>query len=134
MASIRKEISIEASPDRIWSAARDVGALHTRLVPGFVVDTRLEEDVRVVTFESGLVARERIIDVNDDDRRIVWSMIDGPLTHHNGALQVFARGDGSRVVWIADLLPDDLAKPVAARMEQGLTAMKHAMEAQRANA
>jgi Polyketide cyclase / dehydrase and lipid transport len=134
MASIRREISIDASPDLIWAAARDVGALHTRLVPGFVADTRLEKDVRVVTFESGLVARERIIDVNDDDRRIVWSMIDGPLTHHNGALQVFARGDGSRVVWIADLLPDDLAKPVAASMEQGLTAMKRAMETQRANA
>ncbi len=134
MASIRKEISVDASPDRVWSAARDVGALHTRLVPGFVADTRLEEDVRVVTFESGLVARERIIDVNDEDRRLVWSVIDGPLTHHNGALHVFARGDGSRVVWIADLLPNNLAKPIAAMMDEGLAALKRAMEAQRADA
>jgi carbon monoxide dehydrogenase subunit G len=134
MASIRKEISVDATPEDIWDAIRDVGALHTRLVPGFVVDTQLEDDVRVVTFGSGLVARERIIDVNDDDRRLVWSVIDGPLTHHNGALQVFAEGDGSRVVWIADLLPNELAKTIAAMMEQGLAAMKRAMEKQRANA
>ena len=49
MASIHREISIDAPPEHVWSAARDVGALHTRLVPGFVIDTKLEDGVRVVT-------------------------------------------------------------------------------------
>ncbi len=40
MASIRREILINASPEHVWSAVRDVGALHTRLVPGFVIDTK----------------------------------------------------------------------------------------------
>jgi hypothetical protein len=44
MASIRKEIVTAAKPQAVWDAVRDVGALHTRLVPGFVVDTRLEPD------------------------------------------------------------------------------------------
>lgn len=135
MASIRREISIGAPPDFVWDAARDVGALHTRLVPGFVVDTRLDGDTRIVTFGSGLVVRERIVDINDDDRRLVWSAAADRLTHHNGALQVFGEGaGGSRVVWIADILPNELAGPIAAMMEQGLKAMKRAMEEQRAEA
>jgi hypothetical protein len=47
MATIRKEILVEVLPEQVWSAIRDVGALHTRLVPGFVTDTQLEEDIRV---------------------------------------------------------------------------------------
>ena len=52
MASIREEMVIDASPDAVWDALRDVGALHTRLVPGFVTDTRLEPGARVVTFAT----------------------------------------------------------------------------------
>jgi len=59
MASIRKEMLVGADPEGIWEAIRDVGAVHRRLAPGFVVDCRLEEDggARVVTFANGLVAR-----------------------------------------------------------------------------
>jgi hypothetical protein len=60
MASIRREMVVEARSGDIWDAIRDVGAVHTRLAPGFVVDTRLEEGARVVTFGNGLVARELI--------------------------------------------------------------------------
>jgi hypothetical protein len=42
MATLHNSVLIEASPDAIWDAARDVGALHSRLVPGFVVKTQLE--------------------------------------------------------------------------------------------
>ena len=34
MASIRREIVIEAPPDRIWAALRDFGAVHERLDQG----------------------------------------------------------------------------------------------------
>src|SRR4051794_8802906 len=59
MASIQKERTIEASPDEVWAALRDWGALHERLVPGFVVDTQLDGEDRIVTFFNGAVARER---------------------------------------------------------------------------
>jgi Polyketide cyclase / dehydrase and lipid transport len=92
MASIRKEIVIEARPEKVWDAIRDVGALHERLVPGFVVDTRLEEGARVVTFGNGVVARELIVDLDDTARRLVWAVVGSPrLTHHNAAVQVFRR-------------------------------------------
>src|SRR5688572_12369022 len=130
MASIRKEILIENRPETVWAAVRDVGAVHERLAPGFVVDTRLEEDVRIVTFANGLVARELIVDLDDTARRLVWAVVGSPrLTHHNASLQVFADGDGrSRVVWIADLRPDEAAPTIAAMIEQGLAVMKKTLD------
>jgi carbon monoxide dehydrogenase subunit G len=130
MASIRREILIEARPESVWDAVRDVGAVHERLAPGFVVDTRLEEGARIVTFANGLVARELIVDVEDAARRLAWAVVGSPrLTHHNASMQVFDDGDrGSRVVWIADLLPNELAGTIAAMIEEGLGAMKKTLE------
>jgi carbon monoxide dehydrogenase subunit G len=129
MASIRKEISIAVAPEQLWDAMRDVGALHTRLVAGFVVDCRLEGETRTVTFANGMVAKELIIDVSDPERRVAWSSVGGRMTHHNASAQVFVDGaEHSRVVWIADLLPHELAPAVAGMIEQGLAAMKQTLE------
>jgi len=135
MASIHREIQVEVPAERVWDAIRDVGAIHTRLAPGFVVDTRLEAGARVVTFGSGVVARELIIEVNDDARRLAWSVVGGKMTHHNASLQVFADGERrSRVVWIADLLPNELAGYIAGMIEQGMAVMKKTLELQPARA
>ena len=130
MASIRKEIVTSAAPTFVWDAIRDVGALHTRLVPGFVVDTRLEPDgrARTVTFGNGMVIKEPIVTIDDGGRRLVWGAEDGPLTHYNGAVQVFAEGTGSRVVWTADFLPDEAAATVGPMIEQGMAAMKKTLD------
>jgi carbon monoxide dehydrogenase subunit G len=132
MASIRTEIPLEVSAEVVWEAVRDIGALHERLVPGFVVDTRLEEGARVVTFGNGLVARELIVDLDDEARRLVWSARGGRLTHHNASAQVFADGEGrSRLVWIADLLPHELEGDIRAMIEQAAAVMKKTLEAGR---
>src|SRR5262245_40455624 len=129
MASLRREMMVEADPNEVWDAIRDVGAVHTRLAPGFVVDTRLEEGARVVTFANGLVARALSVDVDDEARRLVWAVVGGRPTHHNGSLQVFPEHGGrSRVVWIADLLPNDLAGIIAGLMDQGMSVMKKTLE------
>jgi hypothetical protein len=129
MASIRKEVRIDARPETAWDALRDVGALHTRLVPGFVVDTRMEPGARVVTFANGMVARELIVDVDDESRRVVWTVVGGAMTHHNGAAQVFDDGaSGCRFVWIADVLPHEVAPAIAAMMEQGIAVIKQTLE------
>jgi len=128
MASITKGIRIDARPETAWDALRDVGALHTRLVPGFVTDTRLEDDSRIVTFANGMVARERIVTVDGDARRVVWTVVGAAMTHHNGAAQVLAEGDGCRFVWTADLLPDELAPTIAGMMEQGIAVIKTTLE------
>ena len=129
MSSIRKEILINASSQTVWDALRDVGALHTRLVPGFVTDTRLEPGVRVVTFGNGRVVRELIVDLDERDRRLAWAVVDKPFQHYNASAQVFDEGQTRcRFVWIADLLPDELANDVAAMMDQGLSVIKRTME------
>jgi uncharacterized protein YndB with AHSA1/START domain len=130
MASIRKEVLIDASPEDVWAAVRDWGALHERLVPGFVLDTRLDGEDRIVTFANGMVLRERLIDLDDEDRRLVWSIVDGPYSHHNGSTQVFREGEGAaRFVWIADLLPNELAAATDQAMEQGTNVAKKTLEA-----
>ena len=132
MATIRKEILVSATPEQVWEVLRDVGALHTRLVPGFVVDTRLEEGARVVTFGNGMVARELIVDLDDQARRLVWAAVGGRLTHHNASVQVFPdAGGGTRLVWIADLLPNEIAGDIRAMIEHAASVMQVTLSRER---
>ena len=129
MGSIRREIVTSAKPDAVWDAIRDIGALHTRLVPGFVSDTKLEAGARIVTFGNGMVVKEPIIDIDDRERRLVWGALGSSLTHYNGAVQVFPEGqDQSRVVWTADFLPHEAADRLAAMIEQGMAVMKQTLD------
>ena len=125
MASVHREIVIARPPSEVWDALADVGALHTRLAPGFVSDCRLEPGARVVTFANGMVARELIVDVDDQRRRVAWSVVGGRLSHHNASAQVFAEDDRScRFVWIADFLPDDLTERIDAMMQRGIESVR----------
>jgi carbon monoxide dehydrogenase subunit G len=130
MASIRKEIQVRRTRRVVWDAIRDVGAIHKRLVPGFVVDCRLEGNSRYLTFGNGMTIREVIVDVDDENFRHSWSARGEPFTHHNASIQVFAEDDNTcRLVWIADLLPNEIAGTVAQMIEQGLRTMKATLEA-----
>ena len=134
MASIHREIEIGRSRGDVWDAIRDVGMIHKRLVPGFVVDCRLEDGgaARIVTFGNGMVVREPIISVDDRAFRHAWAAQSETLAPYNASVQVFAVGDDDgrcRVVWIADLLPHEAAPPIAAMIEQGLAVMKRTLEA-----
>jgi len=143
MATVRREIPTAARPEQVWDAIRDIGALHTRLVPGFVTDTRLEPAprraqgaggepsqacARIVTFANGRVVREPIVALDDEQRRLVWTAEGVATSHFNASAQVFAEGTGARVVWTADLLPDSAAAAIGAMMTQGATAMKRALD------
>ena len=128
MAAIYKEIEIERSAEFVWDAVRDVGAIHKRLVPGFVVDCKLEDGARVVTFGNGMVARELIISVDDETRRHSWSARTENLVHHNASVQVFPVGQKCRVVWIADLLPNEVAPAIDEMIQHALQTMKQTLE------
>ena len=130
MASIRLEVPFKASADKVWDVVRDVGAVHTRFTPGFVTDCRLDgEEARIVTFANGFVARELIVDVNDRFRRLAYSVVGSErMSHHNASFQVEPDGKGARMIWIADILPNDAEPTIRGLMEQGAAAMRKAID------
>jgi carbon monoxide dehydrogenase subunit G len=129
MACIRKEVVVAASPDLVWAAVRDVGQVHRRLVPGMLTSAHLEDGARVVTFANGVVVRELIVDLDDENRRFAYAAVGGRTTHHHASIQVLPEGEDScRLVWITDLLPQEMAGPIAALVEQGAMVMKRTLE------
>ncbi|HEY2708072.1 MAG TPA: SRPBCC family protein [Caulobacteraceae bacterium] len=129
MSSIYKEISLRTSPAAVWDVVRDVGAVHTRFAPGFVTDVVMEAGgaARMVSFANGFVAREVIVDIDEDRCRLAYSVRSERLSHHNASFQVLADGDGSRLVWIADVLPAEAAVSVGAMMEDGLRVVERTL-------
>jgi hypothetical protein len=130
MATLRRQIAINASAGTVWSALRDFGAVHTRVAPGFLIRLEMDKGDRIVTFFNGMVARERLVTIDDEDCRLVYSVVEGRPTHYSAAVQVFPEGDGrSRVVWTIDLLPNDLAPAVGGMMDHATGFMKKTLEA-----
>jgi hypothetical protein len=122
---------LDVSPDAVWDAVRDFGAPHTRLVQGFVSETEMDGEDRIVTFVTGAVQREPLVSVDDEERRLVYSAVDSPLgaTHYNAAVQVISSGDGgTRLVWLIDFLPNSISSNLDAAMERGVQSIKATLE------
>lgn len=130
MATIRIERIIAAPADFVWERLRNFGALHTRVAPGFVLDSVVEGDVRTLTFADGLVMRERLIAIDDQHRRIVYSILADLFEHHSASNMIVPEGEGRcRFVWVVDFLPDGPGPRVEAAMNAGADAIRNAMEA-----
>src|SRR6201993_1537126 len=128
MASIHKDILIAAPAHEVWDAVRDFGALHTRLVPGFVLDTKLDGDARIVSFANGTVARELLVDSDDARKRLGYAIHSERLKQHSASVQVVADGNARcRVLWAVDLLPHEIAPYVSGQMDEGAAAMQKAL-------
>jgi uncharacterized protein YndB with AHSA1/START domain len=124
MASIHKEVLLDVPVERVWAALRDVGNAH-HLFAGVLTDAKLDGDVRTVTFANGMVARERIIDVDEQRRRVAYAAQGSPFEHHSASMQVFAEREGrTRFVWISDFLPADVAPKVAPLIDAGCAALE----------
>jgi hypothetical protein len=127
MASIQKDIPLDATPADVWDAVRDFGALHTRLVPGFVTDTKLDGDARIVTFASGNVARELLVGCDDARMRLAYAIAANErVQHYAGTVQVLADGaTRSRMIWSVDVLPNEIAPFISAQMDLGVLAIQN---------
>src|SRR5689334_19661380 len=112
MATLRRHIALNAPAPAVWSAIKDFGAVHTRVAPGFLTKLETDKGDRIVTVFNGMVARERLVTSDDEDCRLVYSVVEGGARHYNAAVQVFPEGDGSRLVWTIDLLPNELASAI----------------------
>lgn len=129
MATLRRQIPVSAGSLAVWNRLRDFGAVHTKVAPGFLTDLKMDRGDRILTFFNGMVARERLVTSDDETRRLVYTVVEGQASHYNAAVQVFEEGDGCRVVWTVDLLPDELAPAIGAMMAQAAGAMEKTLSA-----
>ena len=123
MATVAKEFLIAAAPEKVWDALRDFHAVHERVAPGFLTAATQAGDDRILTFFNGFVARERLVGRDDATRRIAYTLVEGRFAYHAASAQVFPHEQGSRVVWITDLLPDEMADGSSVMMDHGVAAM-----------
>jgi hypothetical protein len=129
MATIHKEFDVAVPWQFAWEAVRAVGEVHSRLAAGFVVSTVLEGSVRTVTFANGFVVKEQIVTVDDDLHRLAYASIGGRASHHNASIQVTSVSENSsRILWVTDLLPDEMKSPIAQMVEAGSAAIKKTLE------
>jgi carbon monoxide dehydrogenase subunit G len=135
MATVHREIEIQAPPEAVWDAVRDFAAVHERVAPGFLVALEMDGDAtRIVTFANGMVAHETLVGIDDAARRLAYTIRSEQLQHHSASVQILADGDNTRFVWITDVLPDAAAETIGAMMEQGARAAKRTLERQPASA
>jgi carbon monoxide dehydrogenase subunit G len=128
-ASIRKEIRIAAAPEAVWDAVTDFPNVHTRLVPGFVTESKMDGDARIVTFANGSTARELLVTNDKERRRLVYAVAGGRVVQHSASVEVLSDGSGgSIVVWTTDVLPDALAPYIQAQMDEASRVMKRFLE------
>ncbi len=72
--------------------------------------------------------RELLVDCDDARRRLVYAVISERLKQHSASVQVTADGDTrSRLIWIADVLPHEIAPYVDGQMDQAALAMQKAL-------
>lgn len=129
MATLKREIPVAGGAAPVWQNLRAFDQVHTRVAPGFLTGLRMDKGDRVLTFFNGMVARERLVTLDDDACRLVYAVVDGQASHYNAAVQVFPEGSGSRVVWTIDLLPDALAPVIGGMMDEATKVMGKALAA-----
>ena len=129
MATLKREIPLTNRAAAVWSALRDFDQVHTKVAPGFLTDLKMDKGDRVVTFFNGLVARERLVTADEENCRLVYAVVEGRASHYNAAVQVLPEGDGSRIVWTIDLLPNELAPAIGSMMDQAAKVMAKTLAA-----
>ncbi|WP_296595899.1 SRPBCC family protein [Phenylobacterium sp.] len=129
MTTIIKTADIDAPVDSVWDVVADFGAVHTRFAPGFVTNVELMPGARMVTFGNGMVAKELFLGCDHDARRLAYSVRTERFTHHSASFVVEDRGGGkSRLIWTADVLPDEVAPTLAGMMEAGIAVAKETLD------
>jgi hypothetical protein len=85
-------------------------------MPGYIIDVDLDSDggARSCSMADGSPLRELIVNVDDDARRFVYSIVEAPLPmrHHNVDAGICRGRRKDRFVWISDFLPTDLGASI----------------------
>lgn len=123
MATLRREEIVNVSAEKAWAMLRNVGMPQV-LFSGVLVDGVIERDIRTVTFANGMIVRERIIDIDETNRRVAYTVLDDLFEHHSACMEIFPAGEERcRFVWVSDFLPNERMELVKPLVEQGSRAL-----------
>ena len=126
MATIHLETELAVGPDELWATVRDVGNLSDLL--NILEASSLDGDQRSCTLAGGGgQLAETILAVDDDHRRVAYTITDSPLPIelHASSMQVFDAGGGrSTFRWITDVKPDALADGLGPMLAGAVTGMQ----------
>jgi len=128
MASGKAETSIARKPDDVWNVLRDFGGLATYM-PGVDACT-VDGDVRTIE-TMGIEIKEQLRDLDDDTRRISYSVIESPMTNlvsHLATIAVDPEGDGTHLTYAVDVEPDELLALFVGTYEASVVALKKQFE------
>jgi hypothetical protein len=130
MATIRKEMNLKVPLGKVWNALADFQHVHTRLAPGFVVDSKPDGDnARIIKFANGSMVKETLVTLDEERHRLVYVVTSERIAHHNASAEIIADGaDCCRFIWTTDILPDELAPYIDSQMTEGAKAMTAALE------
>ncbi len=112
MASIRREIRIDAPVGDVWPLVGDPGRIH-HWFPG-IVDCTVEDTddgiVRTVTLGSGIMPEEHVVTNDPIAHRFQYRIAGGVFKEHLGTVDVIGLDDTTcMAVYSTDALPDVMA-------------------------
>lgn len=125
MASITKTIDLGTGSDKVWEVLRDPGRANELIT--FLGEVAVDGNTRVCALPGDDTLEELIVDIDDDARRFTYSIRRSPFgfTHHQASMQAIPEGEGTRLVWVTDFLPDEVRSAV----DETLTAAVASIEA-----
>lgn len=123
MATLYRETHLSAPVEKVWNALADVGAIN-RLIT-FLGEVTFDGSERVCSLGEGRL-RELIVSVDDDHRRVAYSIQESPFgfAHHHSSMQAVPNGDQTTFVWWTDVKPDEAAAPLSEAVDHALESIK----------
>ncbi len=125
MATIHLETELAVAPADLWASVKDVGGVSGLL--NIIAESSLDGDQRSCTLGDGASLTETILAVDDDNRRVAYTITDSPfpIEAHAASMQVFDAGDGrSTFRWITDIKPDALADGLGPMLAGAVSGME----------
>lgn len=118
MATIYREVDLDADAEEAWRQLADVGAVNKLI--DYLGPVTVDGDRRSCSLGDQGELNELIVTVDQDRRRLAYSIRESPLnfTHHSASWQVTPAGDKSRLVWITDVKPDSVAPALEELIDQ----------------
>ena len=125
MASGKAEASIDRTPERRVEPRPRLRRASPTTCPASTVCT-VDGDVRTVG-TMGIEVKEQLRELDDDTRRISYSVIESPMSNmvsHLATISVDAEGSGTHLTWEVEVEPDELCPVFQGVYEQSVVALE----------